>query len=463
MKTKTKWVVLLCAFQMPQCAHRLRIETIPPEARVFALNENGARGKLLGHSPLNVEEVEAKGLAGIEIDQSGFIPQRILIPSGMPSQVEIKTQLTAFTESWVRSLPTEYSSRTLETATGDMVRLQSIMYTRNDEEMNVILRNLQPKYGRLSIYHYLIGQYHFFRERYVESTQAFSKAVELDPSNADARRMLTLVDTKVISNSQSDRNRSMAALEASARDISELGNGKVRSFPQSQAGKNHQGFEVVLPVDPLFRPGTAKTTREAIQLAQKLSNEFRRIRHPLKILIECHTDSNIGESQTGGAPEGASRGQVRLQSFLELSSARAAAFLELLQSEGAEFANTAIAGYGNTKPLQPEFNNGVPNPKAQATNRRLVVKISYESGSKEIFQDDFDTLSQGASRSQAPKNSQNPVNRTSESKKSRPSQKASSAPTPKNSDSENIEAPRAPKVVLPDAEGSEGEDKGSSQ
>ncbi len=443
-----KKVPLLLSLLVASCAHQLRIETTPPDAQVFAIEKDGKRGKLLGRTPFEVRGVSAS-IKAVEIEQAGHILERVLIPQGVPSSVNVSVELSPLTETWIKSQPVDVFGKSLDIAIADHLRFQELLLTQNEEDAKNTIKELMPKYGRLPVFHYIIGLHHLTHQQYTEASNAFRKALEIDPINERARRMMVLVDAKMVSSSQSERARAISALEVAVREVADANNGTLKRTPLPSAALTHRGFEMILPTDNLFRKGTAKPTREAVILAQKLTDEFRRIRFPIRVLIEGHTDSSIAEQE--GIAGGPSNSPIL--SLMELSSARASAFLELLQSEGASFARSAIAGYGNTKPVLDEVSKGVANPKNQTANRRIVLRVAYETNDPasanldEFFPAESAKRQPKAGGAQAPKKDVK-----KENKPSTPSQKpATNGMTSPN----DVPQPRAPRVTLPTLDGGE--------
>jgi flagellar motor protein MotB len=426
------------------CAHQMRVETTPPDAQVFSVEKDGKRGKLLGRTPFEMNGVAAS-VNAIEIEHTGHIPERIIIPQGAPSSVNVNLTLSPLTETWVKTQPPDVFGKSLDMAIEDHLRLQEILLGQSDGDAAKTVKELLPKYGRLPSFHYIVGQHHLSHGRYTEAANSFRKALELDPVNDRSRRMLVLVDAKMVNSSQSDRARVISALEVAVREVAEANTGTLKKLPVAEAALTHRGFEMVLPTDNLFRKGTAKPTRDAVILAQKLVDEFRRIRFPIKVLIEGHTDSNIAE-QDGIA--GNSNNAPTL-SLLELSSARASAFLELLQSEGAAFQLSAIAGYGNTKPVRAEVSDGVANTANQTANRRLVLKVAYQTNTGSGDLDDFFPVESAKKKASAPTNSSG----TKSGPKPQPAAKKTN--TNPLTNSSEVPQPRSPRVSLPSPEAGE--------
>jgi outer membrane protein OmpA-like peptidoglycan-associated protein len=433
------------------CAHQMRVESTPPDAQVYAVGKDGKRGKLLGRTPFEINGLSAS-ISAIEVEQLGHVPERVIIPQGVPSSIEIDIELRPLTEAWAKAQPPSVFGKSLDTAIGEHVELQEQLLSLSDEEAEKAIKAASAKYASMPTFHYIVGQYHLYRGRYSEAADLFRKALELDPADARARRMLVLVDAKMVSSSQSERARAMSVLQTAVRDLAEANKGRLTNISGVTAPGSARGFEMLLPTDNLFKKGTSKPTREAVILAQKLVDEFRKIRFPIRILVEGHTDSSLtgeeGVVSSGGAP---------ILSLMEISSARASSFLELLQSEGGQFAQIAIAGYGNTKPAAAEgakgAAKGAANAANQSANRRLVVRVVYETNDPSTNNlDDFFPAEPAAKPKPAPQKPAPAGGGKSDKKSSTqpdaPKAEGTPAPLPGA-----VPPPRAPRVTLPSVDG----------
>jgi outer membrane protein OmpA-like peptidoglycan-associated protein len=438
------WVPLICLIVSLGCTHRVRIQTVPPDAAVYQTKADGSRGGLLGRTPLEIPLEAGFQAPQIEISHTGYLSERITMAKGLGEQADIQVQLQAISEKWIKELPTDLTRSLVETAVGDHIQMMQSVFAHQGAAAPKDWELLASKYARLSVFHYVLGHHYLLNENFGQASASFQKALELDPQNKEARRMLGLSDMKLMSNFASERARSLSLLEAGMRDIVQGNYGRTHRVTQ---GKDKQaGFEVHLSTDSLFAPGSHRLTRQGLQLVQQLVGEFSKLTKSASIVVECHTDSNVSSLLNQGSS--VSKGTLQVGSLLEMTSLRAASFLEALVSEGAQFQSTAIAGYGNSKPLAKETGgDGLVNAKAQQQNRRMVLRISLED-----VLPPASTLKQSIEESipmaNRPKNTGQPIlkgngNRANQPPKSLPA------------DPEMDPKARAPKVTIPDLSDSE--------
>ncbi|MCP5206460.1 MAG: flagellar motor protein MotD [Hahellaceae bacterium] len=122
---------------------------------------------------------------------------------------------------------------------------------------------------------------------------------------------------------------------------------------------NDDWIEVSLRDDILFTSGNAEPVFEAFPVLEKISAILKNNSHA--VLVEGFTD-NIPIKTT------------RYPTNWELSSARAAAIVRMLTSEGIAPSRLAAIGYGEH---QPVVKNDTPENRRK--NRRVVLLISKES------------------------------------------------------------------------------------
>ncbi len=123
-------------------------------------------------------------------------------------------------------------------------------------------------------------------------------------------------------------------------------------------------MEIVFPNKTFFNSGTAKLLPLAYKMFTKFANMFGKMKFPVDIMVEGHTDSDYIKSRV-------------FPSNWELSTARASAVVRLLISRGIPSERLSAKGYADQKPLLPEIDRkGRKIRKNQAYNRRIVLRIT---------------------------------------------------------------------------------------
>lgn len=368
-------VIGLCLLALCSCAHRISVDSVPPDAKVYSIDSSGARKELLGKTPLSIDGVKGSGLYGIEVEQPGYMPHKLVFPLAYASDVRVRIDLQKLSDDFVRNLPPALFRTGVDRALEELLYLQSSLYTKSDDEIARMLMDYDKRYSEVSAYHFLVGTFNLYKSRYSEASRAFSKAIELDPKNEDARKMLILTDVKFVNQSQALRSRAFADIEASAKEVAALSNGYVAKVKINPNSPTYDGFEIVIPSDVLFRPTTARVTPRGASVLNKLSKEFLKVQQGLSVTIEAHTDPDVS-AEANENPGFVSKGKSPFKSAWELSSARAASVMELLKAEGVNAETWSIAGYADSRPLLYKpvgKNEPVVN---QNMNRRVVLRVS---------------------------------------------------------------------------------------
>lgn len=371
------WLLMsLCLVSLGGCLHsRLQIVSNPEDAQVFRVDVDGKRREAMGRTPLSVDDLDHSSVGGFDIEAPGYIPVRLHFPYQRPNDSKLFVNLQPLNPDWVKELPPDLFKKTLEKSVGDHVRFQGWMYSRSESDVRAQIQGMEKRYGNLSVFHFLIGNYYFYRQDYNGASTAFLRALELDPTNEDARRLLVLVDLKVVSRSEGQRSQAFAHLESSAREIAELNNGLFRKNISTEKQRNIDGFEIVLPSDPLFVEDRVRPSREAWRVAGRLTEELNRIYQPFDVIVEAHTDSNVlAETKTSSAESMRIKGNTRFRSLWELTAVQSAAFMEILKSEGVRARGINIAGYGDSRPMTKKGNS---DPDLMRLNRRMVVRVTF--------------------------------------------------------------------------------------
>jgi chemotaxis protein MotB len=119
---------------------------------------------------------------------------------------------------------------------------------------------------------------------------------------------------------------------------------------------NEQWLEIEMRSSLLFDSGDATLSNKALELLGEIGKILREEKTPVR--VEGFTDNIPIHS-------------VRYPSNWELSSARAAAVVQLFIEEGLDSSQLAATGYGEFQPIAPN-----DTPEGRSKNRRVVLMIS---------------------------------------------------------------------------------------
>lgn len=181
-------IALLCV----QCTHTINLKSRPTGAKVFSLDKSGNRSALLGQTPLTLSDAKATNLSAIEIEKAGFFKQQILIPFREASNVDINVTLSRHNEAWFKEMLLDSYAGTLDKVTSDLIQLQSDIASNRQAEVEAQIARYKTQYDKIPTFHTMVGGYYLFiKNDKARARQAFTKALELDPTNQDARRLLS--------------------------------------------------------------------------------------------------------------------------------------------------------------------------------------------------------------------------------------------------------------------------------
>ncbi len=124
-----------------------------------------------------------------------------------------------------------------------------------------------------------------------------------------------------------------------------------------------EGLELALNSGLVFDTGEAQIGESQSAVVDGMLTTLVPYAEKYRFAVEGHTDDRVM------APGG------RFNSNWELSTARANAVRERLQSVGVEATRIRVEGYADTKALPPEVLEGLSDEERLARHRRVVVRI----------------------------------------------------------------------------------------
>jgi chemotaxis protein MotB len=128
-----------------------------------------------------------------------------------------------------------------------------------------------------------------------------------------------------------------------------LDNGKVR------VSRSSMGIRVEIDASVLFAPGRAELQRDSGEVLEAVAHVLKNIDDAIQ--VEGHTDNVPIETE-------------RFPSNWELSAVRASSVVRLLIAKGVSPARLTAAGYGETRPLEPN-----DSEEGRRHNRRVTVMV----------------------------------------------------------------------------------------
>lgn len=177
------------------CAHQVRLETQPAGAQIFRAETNGSRGTQLGQTPINLSSIDG---SAIYITKPGYIDSVILLPDkDTPQYADYKIALQQQTEKHIEASIFETQPQYLNNTISEFLTFQSyINDPRKNSDAERFIEKNKVKYGRLSMFHVMVGHFYYFKKQPNEARASYNRALELEPGNDEAQQMLKLIQNQ---------------------------------------------------------------------------------------------------------------------------------------------------------------------------------------------------------------------------------------------------------------------------
>lgn len=192
-KDKKKRLViglLLLTLGVIGCAHEVRIETDPPGARVRIVSENGKSVTPLGSTPASVDSLKAGKLYLLELEKEGFMPQYILVNVLQGAKIKVAIKLQQLSKEFIAQKSKKDFAGSLNLNLQQIFKLQSLILSKNIEEVKKLSTAMREEWGEVSIFHSLMGNHYYLIGNFQEAIRSYKQALLLDPENMEAKSML---------------------------------------------------------------------------------------------------------------------------------------------------------------------------------------------------------------------------------------------------------------------------------
>jgi tetratricopeptide (TPR) repeat protein len=180
-------LIILTVLSSGCSSPKLTLLTSPEKAMVYAKSIGTGQKTFLGETPLTIshEKIEStyggNGPIYIEFIKQGYMPFRVYVTELSLIQTEMRADLTPRT-----GLEDQAQLNGIVESMFESQRLTKIK--RYDEALRV-LNEVQDKVPFISSIYEMKGGIYYLRGSYRDAYDYYSKAVTLNPKNADARRM----------------------------------------------------------------------------------------------------------------------------------------------------------------------------------------------------------------------------------------------------------------------------------
>lgn len=378
------------------CAHEVSVTSAPGDAAVYAMSADAKRDEVLGKTPLRFPEERIKKAPGIVVQKEGFEPALVYLPGRESADLDIHVSLRPLDQAWVNSLPKDVAAKLQSTVLSDLLAFQTELYSLPSDQVQAKLSNLKAKYGHLAAFHYLVGHYFFYRNDYSAAAEAYAKAVELDPSEQRYRDMVLLNQMRSMESTKVVTIKAFEALGLAVRRIASSLGGSVVATRSHPDVPEPDGFRILIPSDPVFRPASPKLKQGGIKTMELVAKELQSLTKSFAIKVSVHTGSDPREEFDIDKPV-LFKGTRPSTNPWQLSGERALAVMVLLRSQGVLAKSWSISGYGDGSPLVTEGGGGaagggmsLDDLKRSGLNRRIELDIAFYKGQSDKTFDDKD-------------------------------------------------------------------------
>ena len=180
------------------CTHTFSLSTEPAGATVVAIDEKGNKGPSLGQTPLVLKRQDTSNIVHFEISKEGFEPLQVLLPDLNLASYETLVKLSQVDSAWMDKQMSGLLSSTLNGRFAEIFNLQRAILASQGQnpEVQAMITSQAPRFERVSLWHSLVGNYHFLAGDLDKSKEHFQKAIQLDSSNQEAASLLKIIEAR---------------------------------------------------------------------------------------------------------------------------------------------------------------------------------------------------------------------------------------------------------------------------
>lgn len=179
------------------CTHTLKLGSVPSEVEVYSLLPNGLEGNLIGKTPFVPQTLGDEEFLLVKMQKVGYMPRILVVPfyKNLPSDLEINASLVAQNKEWFQTaLRQSYASQT-DKIVREFLSFQESIILGNDVESKRYIESLGETSSNIATYHSLVGAYYWKKNSLFEARKAYTRLLELNPSDPEAVNMLTAIET----------------------------------------------------------------------------------------------------------------------------------------------------------------------------------------------------------------------------------------------------------------------------
>ncbi|MCB0348378.1 MAG: tetratricopeptide repeat protein [Bdellovibrionales bacterium] len=170
----------------------LQIQTEPSDSSVTSI-ENGVEKKL-GVSPLSYDKnnypFQDQKLIRLVVEKPGYLKEQIVIENEYFMKTgHINVKLTPIA-NWKEATQDPQANKYLNDVASMAAEIQAMTVKKDFAGAEALTKSLISRYPKLSVGYILMGNIYYLQRRVGDATQAYAKALDLNPGHQETKSIL---------------------------------------------------------------------------------------------------------------------------------------------------------------------------------------------------------------------------------------------------------------------------------
>jgi tetratricopeptide (TPR) repeat protein len=171
----------------------ITVDSVPSDAEVGVLLADEAAMRVIGRTPFKTDASELEALTNdaavtLVVRRPGFQTQQFQVTSGMFSNTRLTPRL-------VPDLPRNFEG--VNRIVALVLKGQRYLIERRYAEAVKTAEDIKRLNENVASAYEIEGSAHLLSNRYREAREAWTRVLEIEPDNAEAKSMLSLVESKL--------------------------------------------------------------------------------------------------------------------------------------------------------------------------------------------------------------------------------------------------------------------------
>jgi tetratricopeptide (TPR) repeat protein len=169
----------------------LQIQTEPTQTSIVSV-ENGVE-RTLGSSPLTFDQKTypfSDKVIRLVFEKPGYIKEQVVLESEYFKKVgSINVKLTPLA-NWKEASQDPQANKYLNDVAAMAAEIQALTVKKDFANAENLAKSLISRYPKLSVGYILVGNIYYLQKRVGDATQAYTKALDLNPNDQEAKSVL---------------------------------------------------------------------------------------------------------------------------------------------------------------------------------------------------------------------------------------------------------------------------------